>query len=201
MILESQPDIRVVGEAADGEEAVEAARRLRPDVVLMDVKMPGMSGLKATARLADMLGTPTRVLILTAFDLDEYVYEALRAGASGFLLKDTPPEELIRGVRVVARGDALLSPSITRRLIEQFAALRRDPALGTRLEKLSKREVEVLQLLARGCSTHEIAEALFLGESSVKTHIAHVLTKLELRDRVQAVVFAYESGLVERSSS
>ena len=200
MILESQPDIRVVGEAANGQEAVDAARRLRPDVVLMDVRMPKMSGLEATAALADMLGTPTRVLILTAFGLDEYVYEALRAGASGFLLKDTLPEQLITGVRVVAGGEALLSPSITRRLIEQFAAVRRDPALARRLGKLSKREVEVLQLLARGLSTQEIAEALFLGESSVKTHIAHVLTRLDLRDRVQAVVFAYESGLVEPGS-
>jgi DNA-binding NarL/FixJ family response regulator len=201
MILESQPDIRVVGEAADGEETVAAARRLRPDVVLMDVRMPKLSGLEATVALADMLGHPTRVLILTAFGLDEYVYEALRAGASGFLLKDTPPEQLITAVRVVAQGDALLSPSITRRLIEQFAGIRRDPALVARLQHLSKREVEVLRLLSRGLSTQEIAETLFLGESSVKTHIAHVLTKLGLRDRVQAVVFAYESGLVEPGST
>jgi DNA-binding NarL/FixJ family response regulator len=200
MILESQPDIRVVGEAANGKETVEAARRLRPDVVLMDVRMPKLSGLEATASLADLLGNPTRVLILTAFGLDEYVYEALRAGASGFLLKDTPPEQLITAVRVVAEGDALLSPSITRRLIEQFAAVRRDPTLAARLKKLSKREVEVLELLGRGHSTQEIAEALFLSESSVKTHIAHILTRLDLRDRVQAVVFAYESGLVEPGS-
>ena len=201
MILESEPDIRVVGEAADGVEAVEAVRRLQPDVVLMDIRMPRMTGLEATARLADMLHAPTRVLILTTFDLDEYVYEALRAGASGFLLKDTPPEQLIAGIRLVARGEALLSPSVTRRVIEQFAAVRRNPALRAGLEKLSERETEVLRYLARGCSTHEIAEALLLGESSVKSHIAHILTKLKLRDRVQAVVFAYDSGLVEPGSS
>jgi DNA-binding NarL/FixJ family response regulator len=197
MILESQPGIEVVGEVGDGQQAVAAARRLRPDVVLMDVRMPALDGILATAQLADILGAPTRIVILTTFALDEYVYGALRAGASGFLLKDTPPEQLIDAVRVVAAGEALLSPSITRRLIGRFAATRFDSAQAARLKELTRREVEVLQLLARGLSTGEIAEALFLGESSVKTHIAHVLTRLDLRDRVQAVIFAYESGLVE----
>ncbi len=159
--------------------------------------MPRLNGVEATARLGELLGRPTRVLILTTFDLDEYVYDALRAGASGFLLKDTPPEQLIDAVRVVARGDALLAPSVTRRLIDSFARARgKDPALASKLGRLTKREVEVLELLARGMSTREIGEALFVGESSVKSHIAHILTRLDLRDRIQAVVFAYESGLV-----
>jgi RNA polymerase sigma factor (sigma-70 family) len=187
----------VVAEVADGLEAVEAARRLQPDVVLMDIRMPGVDGLEATRRLADS-DTATRVLILTTFGLSEYVYEALRAGASGFLLKDSPAEDLLAAVRVVARGDALLDPSITRAVIEEFS--RKPPRrndLAQRLERLTARELEVLQLLTRGLSNAEIAAQLVVSDGTVKTHVARVLQKLELRDRVQAVIFAYESGLVE----
>jgi RNA polymerase sigma factor (sigma-70 family) len=191
------PEIEVVAEAADGLEAVEAARRLRPDVVLMDIRMPGVDGLEATRRLGDGK-TPTRVLILTTFGLTEYVYEALRAGASGFLLKDSPAEELLAGVRIVARGDALLDPSVTRSVIEEFSRKpRRNEDLGQKLEELTARELEVLQLLARGLSNAEIAVELVVSDGTVKTHVARVLQKLGLRDRVQAVIFAYESGLVE----
>jgi DNA-binding NarL/FixJ family response regulator len=197
MILETQADIKVVGEASDGMEAVAAARRLKPQVLLMDIRMPKLNGLEATTALGDLLGHPTRVVVLTTFDVDEYVYEALRAGASGFLLKDAPPEQLISAVRVVAAGEALLAPSVTRRVIERFARERAsDPDLARKLEKLTRREKEVLELLARGMSTHEIAEVLFVSDSAVKSHIAHLLTRLDLRDRVQAVAFAYESGLV-----
>jgi RNA polymerase sigma factor (sigma-70 family) len=186
-----------VAEAADGLEAVEAARRLRPDVVLMDIRMPGVDGLEATRRLGDGK-TPTRVLILTTFGLTEYVYEALRAGASGFLLKDSPAEELLAGVRIVARGDALLDPSVTRSVIEEFSRKpRRVEGLEQKLEELTARELEVLQLLARGLSNAEIAAELVVSDGTVKTHVARVLQKLGLRDRVQAVIFAYESGLVE----
>jgi RNA polymerase sigma factor (sigma-70 family) len=191
------PEIEVVAEAADGLEAVEAARRLQPDVVLMDIRMPGVDGLEATRQLGAGK-TPTRVLILTTFGLTEYVYEALRAGASGFLLKDSPAEELLAGVRIVARGDALLDPSITRSVIEEFSRKpRRDEDLGQKLEELTTRELEVLQLLARGLSNAEIAAELVVSDGTVKTHVARVLQKLGLRDRVQAVIFAYESGLVE----
>jgi RNA polymerase sigma factor (sigma-70 family) len=191
------PEIEVVAEAADGLEAVEAARRLRPDVVLMDIRMPGVDGLEATRRLGDGK-TPTRVLILTTFGLTEYVYEALRAGASGFLLKDSPAEELLAGVRIVARGDALLDPSVTRSVIEEFSRKpRRVEGLEQKLEELTARELEVLQLLARGLSNAEIAAELVVSDGTVKTHVARVLQKLGLRDRVQAVIFAYESGLVE----
>jgi DNA-binding NarL/FixJ family response regulator len=198
MILDAQEDIEVVGEAADGLEAVARSRELRPHVVLMDVRMPGCDGLEATREL--LRGSPeTHVLILTTFDLNEYVYEAMRAGASGFLLKDIPRSQLIEGVRTVASGDALLAPAITRRLIEQF--VRRPPASvrpsPPELEGLTAREREVLQLLAHGRSNAEIASALYVSEATVKTHVAHALTKLGLRDRVQAVVFAYESGLIE----
>jgi DNA-binding NarL/FixJ family response regulator len=198
MILDAQDDIEVVAEAADGFEAVERARELRPHVVLMDVRMPGRDGLEATREL--LRESPkTHVLILTTFDLNEYVYEAMRAGASGFLLKDIPRSQLIEGVRTVAGGDALLAPTITKRLIEQF--VRRPPAsvrpLPPKLDALTAREREVLQLLARGRSNAEIATALYVSEATVKTHVAHALGKLELRDRVQAVVFAYESGLIE----
>ena len=199
MILETEPDLEVVGEAADGEEAVEVSRRERPDVVLMDVRMPNVDGLEATRRILDGTTEGPRVLILTTFDLDEYVYEALRAGASGFLLKDTPPEELVSAIRVVARGDALLSPTITRRVIAEF--VRRPPDSVRRpppeLDELTSREREVLLEVARGLSNAEIAKALWVSETTVKTHVARILMKLRLRDRVQAVVFAYETGLVQ----
>ncbi len=194
MILETQPDIAVVGEASDGVEAVTATRRVQPDVVLMDIRMPKLDGLQATSRLM-AAGSAARVLILTTFDLDDYIYQALATGASGFLLKNAPPEQLIGAVRVVAAGDALLSPSITRRVIEQFARL--PPPDGTdALAGLTAREREVLTLIARGLSNAEIAAELFVSDATVKTHVAHLLAKLQLRDRVQAVVLAYESGLV-----
>ena len=196
MILTSEADICVVGEAGDGLAAVELARGLSADVVLMDIRMPGIDGIEATRRLA-AAGTSARVLILTTFDLNEYVYEALRAGASGFLLKDAPAAQLVTAIRVVADGEALLAPSITRRLIAEFA---KRPAPSTRpaaMEELTERELEVLQLIARGLSNAEIAKELFVGDATVKTHVARILMKLDLRDRVQAVVAAYESGLVQ----
>jgi DNA-binding NarL/FixJ family response regulator len=194
MILETQADVEVVGEAGDGVEAVAATRRLQPDVVLMDIRMPNLDGLQATKQIA-VTRAGSRVVILTTFDLDEYVYQALTAGASGFLLKNAPPEQLISAVRVVAAGDALLAPSITRRVIEQFAQL--PPPGGTdALVGLTDRERQVLQLLARGLSNAEIAAELFVSDATVKSHVAHLLAKLQLRDRVQAVVLAYESGLV-----
>ena len=197
MILEAEEDIDVVGEAGDGAQAIEEARRLSPDVVLMDVRMPELDGIEATRRLLADGTTPSKVVMLTTFDMDEYVYDALRAGASGFLLKDVPPEQLIAGIRSVASGDALLAPSVTRRLIEEF--VRSAPALGAPppgLQELTPRETEVLQLIAAGLSNAEIAKELYVSETTVKTHVAHVLMKLRLRDRVQAVVVAYESGLV-----
>lgn len=198
LILEAEADVDVIGEAHDGHEAVELVRRLVPDVVLMDVRMPGMDGLKATRCLLDVPGPRrTQVIMLTTFDVDEYVYEALQAGASGFLLKDTPPEQLVAAIRVVAAGDALLAPSVTRRLIEEFA--RRQPTTGPRtaqLDDLTARELEVFSLVARGLSNAELAVHLTVSETTVKTHVAHILMKLGLRDRVQAVVFAYESGHV-----
>jgi DNA-binding NarL/FixJ family response regulator len=198
MILEAEPDLKVVGEAADGREAVEEAGRLKPDVVLMDVRMPEMDGIEATRRLLEAGDSNTRVVMLTTFDMDEYVYEALRAGASGFLVKDVPPEQLVAGIRSVASGDSLLAPSVTRRLIQEFVskppeALRESPPA---LAELTAREVEVLRMMARGLSNAEIATELFVSETTVKTHVAHVLAKLGVRDRVQAVVFAYESGVV-----
>ena len=198
VILNAEPDLEVVGEAADGREAIEAVQALRPDVVLMDIRMPNLDGIEATRRIAAAVGSP-RVLILTTFDLDEYVYEALRAGASGFLLKDVPPEQLVAGIRAVASGDALLAPSITRRVIEAFVQ-RPPPAAReqhSRLEELTTRELDVLKLLARGLSNAEIAAELVVSDTTVKTHVAHILMKLNQRDRVQAVVFAYETGLVE----
>jgi DNA-binding NarL/FixJ family response regulator len=197
LIVELEPGMKVVGEAEDGRQALELARELRPDVVLMDIRMPGLDGIEATRRLGEA-GNNARVLVLTTFDLDEYVYEAMRAGASGFLLKDVPREQLVAGIRVVAGGDSLLAPAITRRLIEQF--LRRPPpgaAVPPRLEELSDRELEVLRHLARGMSNAEIAKMLYVGDATVKTHVAHILQKLDVRDRVQAVVFAYEAGLVQ----
>ena len=197
MILDAQRDIEVVGEAEDGEDALERAIELEPDVVLMDIRMPRLDGLEATRRLVGR-GRAPRVLMLTTFDEDEYVYESLRAGASGFMLKDVRPEQLADAVRVVARGEALLAPAITRRLIEQF--VRRPRAGGQRpdeLAELTERELDVLRLVARGFSNAEIASSLFLSEATVKTHLTHILAKLRLRDRVQAVVLAYESGLVQ----
>ena len=196
MILESDPDIGVVGEAANGEQATASARRLRPDVVLMDIQMPGGDGLEATRRITADPELHTRVVILTTFERDEYVFEALLAGASGFLIKNAPPEALLQAVRVVADGDALLAPSVTRRIIEQFARPRANPELGARLESLTHRELEVLKLLARGKSNAELAAELFVTEGTIKTHVSSLLSKLGLRDRVQAVVLAYESGLV-----
>jgi DNA-binding NarL/FixJ family response regulator len=197
MILESEPGLTVVGEAADGVEAIDLVDRAAPDVVLMDVRMPRMDGLEAT-RVICARWPATRVLMLTTFDHDDYVYDALTAGASGFLLKDATPEQLVDAVSVVARGDALLAPSVTRVLIEEVARRPRlEPeSLAPGLSDLTDREVEVLRLIARGMSNHEIADALYLGEATVKTHVGRVLTKLDVRDRVQAVVLAYESGLV-----
>jgi DNA-binding NarL/FixJ family response regulator len=196
-ILEAQPGIAVVGEAADGLDAVDLALRRRPDVVLMDIQMPGLDGLEATRRiLAQAHGDPIAVLMLTTFDLNQYVYEALRSGASGFLLKDVPPEQLVAAVHVVAAGDALIAPSITKRLIEQFARTAPPSIPPPQLAELTPREREVLTLVARGLSNAEIAAELVLSGATVKTHVKHVLAKLGLRDRVQAVVFAYDAGVV-----
>jgi DNA-binding NarL/FixJ family response regulator len=188
----------VVGEASSGAEVIEEVRRLRPDVVLMDVRMPEMDGIEATRRLLADGGSDTKVVMLTTFDMDEYVYEALRAGASGFLLKDVPPEQLVEGIRAVGSGEALLAPSITKRIIAEF--VRRPPeaarAAPPELGELTEREVEVLRLVARGLSNAEIAKELFVSDTTVKTHVSRILMKLGLRDRVQAVVFAYEAGVV-----
>ena len=202
-MVEARPDLEVVGEAADGAEAVAQARRLGPDVVLMDVRMPGMDGLEATRQLAGPgVANPTRVLILTTFDLDEYVYEALRAGASGFLLKDAPPEELAVAIRVIAAGEALLAPSVTRRLIQRFADQPPPKAVDAKaLGRLTDRETEVLRLVARGLSNAQIATELVVSETTVKSHVAHLLMKLGLHDRVQAVVLAYETGFVQPGSA
>src|SRR3954454_18125977 len=218
MILDAEEDIEVVGEAADGEQAVSSAARFNPDVILMDVRMPHMDGIEATRRIvsaetngagvvagsseeADPALDRPRVLMLTTFELDEYVYESLRAGASGFLLKDVPADQLVAGIRVVAEGEALLAPSVTKRLISDFSAARaakaaeENPPAG--LAELTTREMEVFKLIARGMSNHEIAQELVVSETTVKTHVARILMKLGLRDRVQAVVLAYESGLVQ----
>jgi DNA-binding NarL/FixJ family response regulator len=196
-ILEAQPDIVVVGEAADGREAVERARRMKPDVVLMDVRMPNLDGLQATRLLAGPgVPDPVRVLVLTTFDLDDYVYEALRAGASGFLLKDVRRDELVSAVRVVASGDALLAPSVTRRLIREFSRRPAPNASQALTQSLTPRERDVFDLVARGLSNAEIAARLYLGEATVKSHVTHILLKLGLRDRIQAVIHAYETGLI-----
>ena len=200
-LLETTPGIDVVGEAGDGQEAVDAARRLRPDLVLMDIRMPRLDGIEATRRLSSD-GNGMRVLILTTFGLDHYVYDALRAGASGFMLKDAPPEELLAAVDVVARGDALIAPAVTRSVIEEF--VRRSPAPAPEppvLDELTAREREVLELVALGLSNGEIAERLVVSSGTVKTHVAHILSKLDLRDRIQAVILAYEAGIVTPGSS
>ncbi|TDT14567.1 LuxR family two component transcriptional regulator [Ilumatobacter fluminis] len=217
MMIETQDDLEVVGEAGDGAEAIELAASTEPDVVVMDIRMPGMDGLEATRRIvgqpvglgdvadaADDVDTDDgpRVLVLTTFEIDEYVYDAVRAGASGFLLKRTPPEELLAGIRVVAGGDALLAPSVTRRLMREFSRATADGPVATdvsnrELDRLTDREREVLLLIAQGLSNKEIATELIVGESTVKTHVKRILMKLALRDRVHAVVYAYESGLLE----
>jgi DNA-binding NarL/FixJ family response regulator len=198
MILEAEEDLEVVGECADGTQAIDSVKRFAPDVVLMDIRMPEMDGIEATRRIVGGDGeTAVKVLMLTTFDLDEYVYDALRAGASGFLLKDVPADQLVAGIRLVAQGDALLAPSVTRRLIQEFS--RSSRGRGERpagLDELTPREFEVFQLLARGMSNAEIAGDLIVSETTVKTHVARILMKLEVRDRVQAVVLAYESGVV-----
>lgn len=197
MILDAEPGVDVVGEAVDGVDAVASVRTLNPDIVLMDIRMPNMDGLAATREILGAAVATTRVIVLTTFDLDDYIYEALRVGASGFLLKDTPPEQLVEAIRIVAAGEALLSPSVTRRVIAEFAG-RPDnhPAPPRGYSDLTDREREVLELMARGMSNAEIAAHLVVSETTVKTHVARVLGKLGLRDRVQAVVLAYESGLV-----
>jgi DNA-binding NarL/FixJ family response regulator len=196
-MLETEDDLKVVGEAADGKEAIEQARLRKPDVVLMDVRMPRLDGIEATRRLVKD-GAGPRVLILTTFDLDQYVYDAMRAGASGFMLKNSPPDELAAAIRTVAAGEALLAPSVTRRLIEEFV---RRPRVGSegaaQLAELTDRELEVLKLIARGLSNSEIAEQLIVAEATVRTHVNRILTKLDLRDRTQAAVLAYESGVVQ----
>jgi DNA-binding NarL/FixJ family response regulator len=201
MILEAEPDFEVVGEGVDGMDTVENVRRLRPDIVLMDVRMPELDGIEAARRLLDD-GSEAKIVMLTTFDMDEYVYDALRIGASGFLLKDVPPEQLVNGIRSVAAGEALLAPSVTRRVIAQF--VQRPPAAATtrepKLAELTARELEVLKLLAAGLSNAEIADCLVVSTTTVKTHVARILMKLDLRDRVQAVVLAYQSGLVDATT-
>jgi DNA-binding NarL/FixJ family response regulator len=203
-ILEAEPETTVVGEAGDGEDAVAAARRLRPDLVLMDIRMPVLDGIEATRRIV-AVQPGTRVLILTTFGLDAYVYDALRAGASGFMLKDAPPEEIAAAVRIVASGDALLAPAVTRAVIEEFARLEAAEAPAAppppAVDELTPREREVLDLLARGLSNPEICAELVISEATAKTHVARILQKLDLRDRIQAVIYAYETGLVRPSVS
>ncbi|MEL6893709.1 MAG: response regulator transcription factor [Actinomycetota bacterium] len=202
MILDSQPDLDVIGDAGDGRAGLELCRRTNPDVALMDVRMPEMDGIEATRHITDDPALDTKVLVLTTFDLDEYVYGAVRAGASGFLLKDTPAKELAAAVRVIAEGNALLGPTVTKRLIEEFAN-RPEPGAAKAVlpEELTEREHEALRLLARGMSNREIAAEMFVGEATAKTHVSRLLTKLGVRDRVQAVVLAYEAGIVTPGAS
>jgi DNA-binding NarL/FixJ family response regulator len=199
MVLEAEEDIEVVGEAGDGEQVLEVARRTQPDVVLMDIRMPVLDGLEASRRLLAR-DDPPKILVLTTFDEEEYLYEALRAGTSGFLLKVSPPEQLIGAIRTVAAGEALLSPTITKRVIQKFARMPR-PSPPKELDELSEREREVFRLMARGLSNGEIAEGLYISETTVKTHVTHILQKLNLRDRVQAVVLAYQAGIFEAERS
>ncbi|HST18915.1 MAG TPA: response regulator transcription factor [Gaiellaceae bacterium] len=199
MILDAETEMEVVGEASDGRDAIDQVRALRPEIVLMDIRMPELDGLEATRRILASGDEAPKILMLTTFDLDEYVYEALRAGASGFLLKDTPPEQLVAAIGVISQGEALLSPTITRRVISEFVKGTgpKPQAQFPRLQDLTAREREVLTLIARGLSNAEIAKTLFVSETTVKTHVARILMKLGLRDRVQAVVLAYESGIVQ----
>jgi DNA-binding NarL/FixJ family response regulator len=197
LILEAEPDLEVVAEAEDGQQAVDAVGRHRPSVVLMDIQMPGLDGLKAARRILGDPRNETRVLILTTFERDDYVFEALQIGASGFLLKTAPPEDLLTAVRVVARGEALLSPSVTRRVIEEVTRHQRRAPRSPDLDRLTQRELEVLRLVAEGLSNAEIAAQLYLSEATVKTHTSNVLCKLRLRDRVQALIFAYRQGIIE----
>ena len=197
LILEAENDIRVVGEAEDGAKAVISAHKLKPDIVLMDIQMPLMNGLESTRQITQTPGNTCRILILTTFERDDYVFEALRAGASGFILKNAPPEDLIEAVRVVADGNALLAPSVTRRIINEFAQRTPRVDLKAGLSSLTEREIEVMRLIAKGKTNSEIAVDLFVGETTVKTHISNLFAKLDLRDRVQAVVYAYESGLIQ----
>jgi DNA-binding NarL/FixJ family response regulator len=195
LVVESAGDLEVVGEAADGKEVLRVVAEAAPDVVLMDIRMPAMDGIQATRRLTAMKPSP-HIVILTTYDLDEYVFDALEAGAAGFLLKHAPPEELLYGIRSAVTGDGLLSPAVTRRLVAEFSARRPRPSDDKRLSRLTAREREILELVARGMNNAEIAVHLYVGESTVKTHVAHAFTKLELRDRVQAVIYAYEHGLL-----
>jgi DNA-binding NarL/FixJ family response regulator len=198
MILEMQNDMEVVGEASDGAETIAAVRKLKPDIVLMDIQMPGMDGLEATRRIVEMHDeVPTKVLILTTFERDDYIFEALRAGACGFLLKNATPEDLVAGIRVVAEGNALLAPSVTRRVISKFAQKPKPRDYSDYLSKITTREIDIMRLIARGKTNAEIAQDLFIGEATVRTHVSNLLSKLDLRDRVQIVAFAYESGLVQ----
>ena len=198
MLLAQEPDIEVVGEASNGREAVDKAARFGPNVILMDIRMPELDGLEATRRIL-ATDAAARILVLTTFDLDEYVYDALQAGASGFVLKDDPPEQLLAAIRTVAEGQALLSPAVTKRVIREFTRIHR-PVAPKGLDELTEREREVLSLIAEGRSNAEIGEVLFISETTVKTHVTHVLQKLDVRDRVQAVVLAYQAGLVEAGS-
>jgi len=198
MILEMQNDMEVVGEASDGVETIAAVKKLKPDIILMDIQMPGMDGLEATRRIVEMHDeVPTKVLILTTFERDDYIFEALRAGACGFLLKNATPEDLVAGIRTVAEGNALLAPSVTRRVIAKFAQKPKPRDYTDSLSGLTSREVDIMKLVARGKTNAEIAQELFIGEATVRTHVSNLLSKLDLRDRVQIVSFAYESGLVQ----
>lgn len=201
MILEMQDDMEVVGEAADGADTIASVKKLKPDIVLMDIQMPGMDGLEATRRIVEMRDeAATKVLILTTFERDDYIFEALRAGACGFLLKNATPEDLVAGIRVVAEGNALLAPSVTRRVIAKFAQKPKPRDYTDSLSKLTSREVDIMKFVARGKSNAEIAQELFIGEATVRTHVSNLLSKLDLRDRVQIVTFAYESSMVQPGS-